>query len=131
MTDQQKKYLKIGGIVVLVLILAYAVYYWYKNRKPSMASTAQYGPYSDNVSPAQYNDFIAGLGEYLGGLGQNIGSSASPVWSNEVGARGYLKGYNVAMSKASVGAFKNQIQQYIAGGGKPHYNVTVGEYLNA
>ena len=135
MTDQQKKYAKIAVIAVIVVVVVYLLYSYFTggNAYASKSTLAEVKSGTHGTwNESKVNDLATALSA-IDNTPVWTGAEL-PIWSKgNIYGLAWLKGMNVAIDSANVNAFKADITKYVKNASlrKPHYEVTVGEFLNA
>lgn len=131
MSPAVTKELKIGGIVLLVAIVVYIVYRVFKggaatgNKYGSAEAVAAGKSGSDGAYTSTGNDGFSEL------FNLGITGEYSPgIYNADAYGQAWFKGMNIKESKANVAKYGTEVAAYAASSfAKPHWNVTVGEFL--
>lgn len=133
MTPKTAKFLKIGGIVLLIAIVVYVIYYFTKssavgNKYASAEALAagksgSAGTWTDTGNDGFNDLFTLGItGEYSPGI--YIADAMGQAW---------FKGMNIKLSAANVAKYGADVAKYANDSAlrKPHWQVTKGSFLTA
>lgn len=123
--------------VVLIVVIALVWFFFLRGASNKFASAASlkkikaggYGTYNDTVPTDQYNKFWGALNTAFG----EPNTRETSGWTREELARGWLKGFNIAMNDTNVSTFATDIGNYLKmTDAKPHWatGFTAGMFLN-